>query len=120
VKTKQALRIRHRSTVKKKQPRRFRTEAALQVACVKYARGLGVVAIKLSMMGRFGTSGWPDFLLLFPGGKVWFCEFKMPGQKPTELQRTRMCELRIRGFYVTVEDSYEKFVARFDERLDAA
>jgi hypothetical protein len=91
--------------------RSLRTEAALQAACVKHARGLGVVAIKLSMMGRYGVSGWPDYEFLFSGGRVWFVEFKAPGGKTTVLQNARIAELRQKGFEVDVIHQVEYFEA---------
>ena len=31
-------------------------------------------------------SGWPDRLVIGPGPTVYFIEFKVPGEKPNELQ----------------------------------
>jgi len=55
-----------------------------------------------------GFNGVPDRLLLFPGGRVAFCEVKAPGQRPRPLQLRRIGQLRTLGFRVFVVDSEEK------------
>ena len=55
-----------------------------------------------------GFNGVPDRLLLFPGGRLAFCEVKAPGQRPRPLQLRRIAQLRTLGFRVYVVDSEEK------------
>jgi hypothetical protein len=76
-------------------------EKNIQDPVVAYARSLGCVAIKLSTLGRFGTSGWPDFELLH-SGRTLFIEFKAPGGVCTPLQLERHAQLRAVGHTVTV------------------
>ena len=54
-----------------------------------------------------GSDGWPDRLVLMPGGKIAFVEMKVPGEKPRPLQRLRHGQLRDLGFRVYVVDSEE-------------
>lgn len=81
-----------------------RSEASIQRAVVEYAKTLGCICIKQGGGGRFGTAGWPDYLLLTPRGRAFFIEFKSAGKVPTALQRTRMAQLIDHGVYVTVVD----------------
>ena len=71
-----------------------RSEASIQRAVVEYARSKGCIAIKQSTAGRFGSSGWPDYLIFTPIGYAYFIEFKKPGGKVTALQAQRIEELR--------------------------
>ena len=82
-----------------------RTEASIQRAVVGYAREHGVVAIKLSTNGRFGTSGWPDYLLIpaYPG-VPFMIEFKSQGGKLSALQKQRIDELSGRLTVYVVDD----------------
>ena len=50
------------------------------------------------------TSGWPDRLVLLPGGKLAFVELKAPGEHPRPLQLRRHDQLRALGFPVFVLD----------------
>ena len=51
-----------------------------------------------------GTSGWPDRIVLLPGGKVGFVELKAPGKKPRKLQAHRHNQLRDLGILIFVID----------------
>lgn len=62
----------------------------------------GGVALKYSSANR---TGYPDRLVLTPGGRASFVELKTKGRKPTRLQRLRHDELRALGFDVAVVDS---------------
>ncbi len=72
---------------------------------VRSARDAGGMALKFVSPGMAGV---PDRLLLFPGGRLAFCEVKAPGEKPRSLQVHRMEQLRELGFKVYVADSREK------------
>jgi hypothetical protein len=52
-------------------------------------------------------SGFPDRLVLLPGGKIIFVETKAQGKHPSALQRRVHDRLRGLGFRVEVIDSAE-------------
>lgn len=60
------------------------------------------MAIKLNIGGRRGL---PDRMVIGPGGKVLFLEFKRPGEKATKYQFFIHNVLRNYGFTVYVVDS---------------
>lgn len=68
----------------------------------KAVRQSGGLALKFVSPG---FNGVPDRLLLFPGGRLAFCEVKAPGENPRPLQVHRMEQLRSLGFRVYVVDS---------------
>ena len=53
-------------------------------------------------------TGYPDRLLLLPGGRMAWVELKSRGRKPRRIQELRMESLRGLGFRVYVADSREK------------
>ena len=81
------------------------SEKALESYLCRLVRQAGGVALKYAS----GTStGYPDRLLLFPGGRVIWVEVKSRGGNPTPLQSHRICCLREMGFVVRLCDSREK------------
>ena len=87
-------------------------EKELERKLIKAVRQSGGLALKFVSPG---VAGVPDRLLLFPGGRVAFCEVKAPGGKPRPLQLHRMEQLRKLGFRVYVVDSVEKIGAMICE-----
>lgn len=79
-------------------------EKTVEQRVIKAVRASGGLAIKFVSPG---LNGVPDRLLLFPGGRVVFCEVKAPGEKPRALQVHRMAQLRALGFRVYVVDGEE-------------
>lgn len=53
------------------------------------------------------VTGFPDRLILYPGGLVLWAELKSRGKEPTPLQLHRITQLRRLGFKVWVCDSPE-------------
>jgi hypothetical protein len=106
--------------VKAPSPRVFRNEAQLEAACCVYVKRRGGLCKKLSTPGSFGTTGWPDRLFLLAPGITVFVEFKMPGNKVTEIQATRIAEIKARGHYVHVCDNYEAFVEIIESYIGKA
>lgn len=53
------------------------------------------------------SAGVPDRILLLPGGRVLFVEFKAPGQKPRPLQQVVFRQFAGLGSPVTILDSRE-------------
>ena len=72
---------------------------------VGLVRDAGGLALKFVSPGMAGV---PDRLLLFPGGRLAFCEVKAPGENPRPLQAHRLEQLRRLGFKVYVVDSVEQ------------
>lgn len=52
-------------------------------------------------------AGFPDRIVLLPGGRIVFVELKDEGKKPTPLQVRVHARLRALGFRVEVLDSKE-------------
>ncbi len=53
------------------------------------------------MVFRQGAAaGWPDTLVLLPGGRPAFIEFKRPGKEPTAKQWEKINWLRDNGYRV--------------------
>lgn len=62
--------------------------------CLKYSNG--------------NASGYPDRIIVYPGGRAGWVEVKSAGRKPTALQAIRIVQLKAFGFPVWVCDSREK------------
>lgn len=82
-------------------------EADLEAWGVRAAAAAGGRAYKFSSPGRRSV---PDRILLFPGGRMAFVEWKRPGGKPTAKQLAEHAYLRSLGFEVYVCDSKEQFL----------
>ena len=75
-------------------------ERKLSIKLRKILKDSDFIAIKLES-GRFGTAGWPDWMLLLDG-QVVFVELKAPGRAPTKLQAERHRQLEAQGFVTHV------------------
>jgi hypothetical protein len=64
-----------------------------------------------------GTSGVPDRLLLFPGGRIAFAELKAPGKKLRPQQAVRKRQIEKLGFSVYVIDRMDQIGGVLDEIL---
>lgn len=65
---------------------------------------LGGKALKFSSPYE---TGYPDRLILMPGGRTYWAELKTTGKRPTEKQLLKQFELRSLGFVSEVIDSIE-------------
>ena len=74
--------------------------------CRGIATERGCILLKLSPLG---AAGIPDRLLLMPGGRVAFIEFKAPGRYLKPLQRWWRDRLAAMGFTVAVCRSSAEF-----------
>lgn len=81
-----------------------KSEKWLERQLVKKIGERGGMALKYSNANR---TGYPDRLVLLPGGRAHFVELKSKGKKPTRLQNLRHEKLRALGFGVAVVDSPE-------------
>jgi len=75
-------------------------EKEIEAKVCEFAKSKGVLVYKFTSPSRAAV---PDRLFIGPGGRVWFCEFKRGGQKPTPSQSREHDKLRyqgVRGFVV--------------------
>lgn len=63
---------------------------------------LGGLAVKFWVVN---FAGFPDRVVLMPGGRIWFVETKSTGKTPTKIQQKVISILRDLGFSVWVVDS---------------
>lgn len=77
-------------------------EKQIEAVVCKYARDRGVLAYKFSSPNRAAVC---DRLFIAPGGRMWFCEMKREGQKPTPAQEREHQRLREQGVTVFVIDN---------------
>jgi len=77
------------------------SEKAIEHHLVDEVTARGGLCLKFS---SHTTTGYPDRLVLMPGGRCCWFELKSKGMKPTRLQRLRHDELRALGFRVYVID----------------
>lgn len=77
-------------------------EKQIEDAVCRYARDKGVLAYKFTSPARAAV---PDRMFIAPGGRIWFCEFKRTGQKPTAPQEREHNRLRMQGCTVFVVDN---------------
>jgi hypothetical protein len=76
-----------------------------------YAKSKGVLAYKFTSPARHAV---PDRLFIAPDGKVWFCEFKREGQKPTVAQEREHQRLQQQKVDVFVIDNVPDGVEMVD------
>lgn len=81
------------------------SEKAIEAYLVRRVKDLGGVCLKYS---NPGVVGYPDRVLLFPGGFVVWVELKSKGKKPTKVQQLRIAQLRQMGHNVAVVDSKDQ------------
>lgn len=62
-----------------------------------------------------GTAGWPDRIVILPGGRIAFVEVKAPGRKPRAIQTHRHEQLRALGQKVYVLDDMERIKGILDD-----
>lgn len=90
------------------QKKERQSEKQTEPFLVDQARELGGIALKYH---NGATTGYPDRLVLLPGGVAFWVEVKSEGRKPRKLQLDRMAELRALGQRVYVCDTKESVTA---------
>lgn len=86
-------------------------EKQIESAICEYARAKGVLAYKFTSPARAAV---PDRLFIAPDGRVWFCEFKREGAKPTPAQEREHARLRQSKVNVFVIDNVSEGKAMID------
>ena len=77
----------------------------------------GVLYIKFT---PFGSKGWPDTVIVFPGGFHLWVELKRKGKKPRKLQDYRMGQLATMGALAVWFDNADACIEYLEDCLDAA
>jgi hypothetical protein len=80
-------------------------EKEIEARVCEYARSKGVLVYKFTSPARAAV---PDRLFIGPDGRMWFCEFKAAGKKPTpaqEREHTRLREQKVNVFVIDNVDS---------------
>ncbi len=80
------------------------SEKALERYLVERVKACGGECLKYYAAS---ATGWPDRIVLMPGGVTAWVELKSKGKRPTPLQRTRLERLREMYFMADVADSRE-------------
>lgn len=78
------------------------SEKSIERYLVEQAKQNGLLCLKYSNPNMIG---YPDRLLVLPGGRVIWVELKSKGRKPTKIQQIRMSELTGMGHLVEVIDN---------------
>jgi hypothetical protein len=86
-------------------------EKQIEEKVCDYAKVRGCLAYKFTSPNRAAV---PDRLFITSSGKVWFCEFKRQGQKPTVPQEREHHRLRGHKVSVFVIDNVEDGKAMVD------
>src|SRR5579864_8277828 len=94
-------------------------EGRLLKKVVAFATAHGVAHLRLSF-ARGVATGWPDLLLLIPGGRPLLLELKRPGAVPSPLQKHRLETLNGLGYAATWCDSFDQARAAITQALDSA
>lgn len=79
-------------------------EKQIEAKVCEYAKTKNVLVYKFTSPARAAV---PDRLFIRPDGRMWFCEFKRGGQKPTEAQEREHHRLRQQAINVFVVDSVD-------------
>ena len=81
------------------------SEKAIEAYLVRKVKDLGGVCLKYS---NPGVVGYPDRVVLLPGGFVVWVELKSKGRKPNRVQQLRIDQLRAMGHNVAVVDGKDQ------------
>lgn len=89
-------------------------EKNIEAKVCGYARERGLLAYKFTSPAHAAV---PDRLFILPGGRMFFCEFKRRGQKPTPAQEREHKRLRAYDVPVFVIDNVDDGLRMIDEML---
>lgn len=84
------------------------SERSIQRSVTKWLCDQGLECIKLTTLGRYGSAGWPDLLVLDNATRLpLFLEVKTQHGELSPLQERRSAILRERGYPVFVVRSLD-------------
>jgi hypothetical protein len=89
-------------------------EKNIEAKVCGYARERGLLAYKFTSPAHAAV---PDRLFVLPNGRMFFCEFKRQGQKPTPPQEREHLRLRQHKVSVFVIDNVDAGLHMVDEML---
>ena len=89
-------------------------EKQIEAKVCDYAKTKNVLAYKFTSPARAAV---PDRMFVAPDGRVWFCEFKRAGQKPTAAQEREHMRLRDHKVNVFVIDNVDEGKTMIDLML---
>ena len=89
-------------------------EKHIEAKVCDYAKQRGLLVYKFTSPARAAV---PDRLFILPGGRMFFCEFKREGQKPTPAQEREHKRLRAYGVSVWVIDNVDDGLRMIYEML---
>ena len=95
-----------------------RSERSIQKSITGWARQKGLVVVKLTTHGRYGTVGWPDLMILYKA--PWlplFMEVKTELGTLTALQYQKLRALRALGYPAVVVHSFDEAKAEVETWL---
>lgn len=84
-------------------------ERDLEARCGKRVKRCGGQFVKL-----IGTTGLPDRMILLPGGRIFFVEFKTPIGRLSKMQKWWLRQLHKLEFNVFVVRSEDHFIELLD------
>ena len=90
-------------------------EKHIEAKVCDYAKQRGLLVYKFTSPARAAV---PDRLFILPGGRMFFCEFKREGQKPTPAQEREHKRLRAYDVPVFVIDNVDDGLRMIDEMLE--
>jgi hypothetical protein len=82
-------------------------ESALQAKCLKEARRRGCLAFKIEAASFVG---FPDVMVIQPGGRIFFVEMKTKTGRLRPSQRRRINQLKELNVEVYVINDYQEFI----------
>lgn len=86
-------------------------EKQIEAKVCEYAKTKNILAYKFTSPARAAV---PDRLFVTPDGRMFFCEFKREGLKPTPAQEREHTKLRQHKVNVFVVDNVEQGKAMID------
>lgn len=90
-------------------------EKHIEAKVCDYAKQRGLLVYKFTSPARAAV---PDRLFILPGGRMFFCEFKRGGQKPTIPQEREHKRLRAYDVPVFVIDNVDDGLRMVDTMLE--
>ena len=90
-------------------------EKHIEAKVCDYAKQRGLLVYKFTSPARAAV---PDRLFILPGGRMFFCEFKREGQKPTPAQEREHKRLRAYDVPVFVIDNVDDGLRMVDTMLE--